>query len=354
MDTSFSVSNKFTRRNRPDCRQGTAPGGKSFLARALFVILGLVLWLSACAATVCAQAVIEAPPVVPREITPGAPLSAAVVNQFPSHVTGGGSLRVLSVYSEGAYAWRVGDKLQLGFGLSYWFDDFHFTGLNFYAPRPWSDVHHFGGNFSLLYDMCEKWSLLFTPIFQAAGEPGAAWSRALIYGGAGAVVYRFDKDRSIGIGIGTLYNIAEISVFPFVVLNWKLTDQLRLSTPFRASPAGPGGVELTYWPIKGNKDLRIGLGATYLSKRFRLSETNSIANGIGEYDTIPVFARVSYRLLPIVDVDLYGGASVFNYMQVYDHNGGRLFHSHQNVAPFIGIGFSLNFQKFMPGTGGSS
>ena len=88
---------------------------------------------------------------------------------------------------------------------------------------------------------------------------------------------------------------------------------------------------------------------TYLSKRFRLSQTNVIANGIGEYDTIPLFARLSYRILPVVDVNLYGGASLYNYILVDDHRGGRLFHTHQNVAPFIGIGLSLNFDKFTGG-----
>ena len=198
-----------------------------------------------------------------------------MVNQFPSHVSGGGSLRVFSVYSEGGYAYKVNENLQIGLAANYEFDDFYFTGLNFYAPRPWNDVHSFGGSFPILYNLSDKWGLMFVPILQAAGEPGAEWSRALIYGGAVAAVYSFGKDRTIGFGLGALDNLEQVSIFPFITLNWKFNEWLRLSTPYRAGPAGPGGAELTFFPLKANKDLQLGLGVTYLSKRFRLSQSNS-------------------------------------------------------------------------------
>ncbi len=209
-------------------------------------------------------------------------------------------------------------------------------------------MHSFGGSVNAIYALSDKWGLMFVPILEAAGENGADWSRALIYGGAGAAIYKFGEERTIGIGMGALYNLEQASFFPLVVVNWKFNEWVRLSTPYRAGPAGPGGVELTFYPLKTNKDLQVGLGGTYLSKRFRLSESNfnNLANGIGEYDTIPLFARLSYLILPVVDINLYGGASVYNYIRVEDSRGGRLFHTHQNVAPFIGIGLSLNFEKY--------
>jgi hypothetical protein len=318
---------------------------KYHLGLSILFSLSLLLGFSGCAG----GPNLEGPSRLPREITPGSPLSAAVVNQFPSHVSGGGSLRVFSEYSEAGYAYKVNKNLQIGLNGNYEYDDFDFTGLNFYAPQPWNHVHSFGGSVSALYTLSDKWGVMLVPILQAAGESGADWSRSLIYGGAAAAIYSFDKDRTIGLGVGALDNLEQVSVFPFVTLNWKFNEWLRLSTPYRASPAGPGGAELTYFPLKNNKDLRLGLGVTYLSKRFRLSQSNTIANGVGEYDTIPLFARLSYLILPIVDVNLYGGASLYNYIRVEDSNGGRLFHTHQNVAPFIGIGISMNFDKFTGG-----
>lgn len=335
---------KFASLTKPD-NLFALPSVKKYRLDGLVFFLSLFLGLAGCAGVN-----IEGPSRLPREITPGAPLSAAVVNQFPSSVSGGGSLKVISEYTQVGYAHRVNEDLQLGFAANYEYDDFDFTGLNFYAPQPWNHVHTYGGSANIMYNLTNKWSFLLVPIVGAAGEAGADWVRSLEYGGAGAIIYSFDKDRSIGLGVGSLYRLAEVSVFPFVTLNWKFNEWVRLSTPYRASPAGPGGVELTFFPLGTNKDLRIGFGGTYLSKRFRLSKTTDfIGGGIGEYDTIPLFARISYLILPILDVNLYGGASVYNYIRVEDSRGGRLFHTHQNVAPFIGIGLSLNFEKFMGG-----
>jgi hypothetical protein len=321
-----------------DGSNATPLAGKFRLGRAVFIFLSLVLVFSACAGTP-----LQGPARLPSEVFPGSPLSAAVVNQFPSHVSGGGSLRVFSVYSQGGYAHKVNENLQIGLAANYEYDAFYFTGLNFHAPRPWSKVHSFGGSLPVLYTLSDKWSLTLVPILQTAGEPGADWGRALIYGGAVGAIYNFGKGRIIGLGVGGLNYLEQASVFPFVLVNWKFNEQFRLVTPYRAGPAGPGGIELTYTPIK---DLELALGVTYLSKRFRLSQTNVITNGVGEYDTIPLFARISYRILPVVDVNLYGGASLYNYILVDDHRGDRLFHSHQNVAPFIGAGLSLHLDNF--------
>ncbi|HZE21815.1 MAG TPA: DUF6268 family outer membrane beta-barrel protein [Desulfobaccales bacterium] len=200
-----------------------------------------------------------------------------------------------------------------------------------------------------MYTVNKKWVVMVVPILQASGEPGADWTKALIYGGAFSAVYSFGKDRNIGVGFGALNNLDQVSIFPVVTINWRFNEYLRLATPYRAGPAGPGGVELTYFPLKENKDLRIGLDATYLSKRFRLGQNNTIASGIGEYDTIPVFVRLSYRVFSVFDLNLYGGASLYNSIYVDDSRGGQLLHTHQRVAPFMGIGLSLNFEKFMPG-----
>ena len=117
-------------------------------------------------------------------------------------------------------------------------------------PVPGHDINSYGGSFTALYSLNDKWALMFVPILQVAGEPGADWSRSLIYGGATAAVYSFGKDRSIGLGVGALYNLEQASVFPMIVVNWKFNEWFRLSTPYRAGPAGPGGAELTYYPFK--------------------------------------------------------------------------------------------------------
>jgi hypothetical protein len=309
------------------------PIAKKFrLGRSIFFFLSLLI-VSACAGTQ-----FQPSAQIPRDVHVGSPLSVAAVNQFPARVSGGGSLRVLTVDAQGGHVQQVNKNLQIGVGANYQFADFNFTGLNFYASRPWDEVHFIGAAIPIIYTLSDKWSLVLLPVGQWAGEPDARFAKSLIYGGVVGATYTFDKDRIIGLGVGGLYNLAQASVFPFVVVNWKLSDYFRLNTPYRAGPSGPGGIELTYTPIK---DLELAIGASYQSKRFRLSERNVIANGIGQYDTLPVFARLSYRIFPPVEVNLYGGASLYNYIVVDDSRGDQLFHTHHNVAPFVGGGLSL-------------
>ncbi|MDD2902610.1 MAG: DUF6268 family outer membrane beta-barrel protein [Syntrophales bacterium] len=343
----FSLQSSQTRQPRPVCGNHNCTANRKISsAGSIFLFLSLLLSISACGGGGVGGLRIEGPSRLPREVQPGSPVSAAAVNQFPSGVSGGGSLRVISVYTEGGYAYNVNEKLQIGISANYGYDNFYFTGLNFYAPRPWSNVHYVGVSPSVLYHLQDKWCLMVVPVLQGAGEPGADIGRALIYGGAVAGVYNFGKDRVIGLGIGALNNVDRASLFPFIMVNWRFNKHWRLATPYRAGPAGPGGLELSYSPIE---KLEFGLGVTYLSKRFRLSPANLIDNGIGEYDTVPLIARMSFRILPVVDLNLYGGASLYNYIRLENSRAKKLFHSHQNVAPFVGVGLSLNFEKFTGG-----
>ncbi|MEJ2673463.1 MAG: DUF6268 family outer membrane beta-barrel protein [Deltaproteobacteria bacterium] len=307
---------------------------------ARLVLLSLLLGLAGCAGTQ-----FEPSYRIPRQVTLGTPVSAAVVNQFPAHVTAGGTVRLFDVYAQGGYSQSVTEKLQIGLAANYEFAEFRFTGMNrFYNPRPWSDVYIFGAALPVMYNLKDKWNLsgkwtvLVVPLAQEGAEPGANWSRAVSYGGAVGVVYTFGKDRTIGVGVGALDNLAQAAVFPLIGVVWKFNEHLRLNTPYRAGPGGFGGLELTYIV---NEDLELAVGVSYQSKRFRLSERNINRAGIGEYDNIPLVARVSYRLFRPLEVSVYGGASVFNQISIDDSKGNQLFKTHANVAPFVGVGLSL-------------
>jgi hypothetical protein len=163
--------------------------------------------------------------------------------------------------------------LPIGLAGNYEFSEFDFSGMhNFYNPRPWSELHIFGAGIPIMYMLSDRWTLALIPVAQMAAEPGANWSRAVSYGGVVGAVYHFGKDRMIGLGVGGIDNLAQVSVFPYFVINWKFNEHLRLNTPYRAGPGGPGGIELTYIV---NKDLEFALGVSYQSKRFRLSQTIS-------------------------------------------------------------------------------
>ena len=179
-----------------------------------------------------------------------------------------------------------------------------------------------------------------SPSVQWAGETHANWDDALSYGAVGAISYEFRPDTVIGLGAGVYSNIEKTTVFPFITVNWQITERLRLINPFRTSPAGPAGLEIAY---AFDKYWETGLGAAYRSYRFRLDEDGPIPNGVGEHKTVPVFARFSYKFAPTVRIDVYGGASFVNKIRIHAQDGDELFSTKTDIAPLIGLTFMARF-----------
>lgn len=267
--------------------------------------------------------------------------SASTVYQFNAPVDGGGKLNVARYNSALDMSGRVSKDLRLGLGLAYEYDEYDFSGLTkFPVAQPWSGVNRFGISFPVNYSFTDNWRLFVSPSVQWAGESGAEWDDALSYGAVAGISYKFRPDAVIGLGAGVYSNIEKTTVFPYITVNWQVTERLRLINPFRTSPAGPAGLELAY---AIDKYWEMGLGAAYRSYRFRLEEDGPIPNGIGEYKTVPVFARISYKFTPQIRIDVYGGANFINKIYIEDHNGDEIFRTKTDISPLIGLTFMARF-----------
>jgi hypothetical protein len=272
---------------------------------------------------------------------PSLKLSVMPVYQFPSHVDGGGSLGVFSLYSYADFTKQINQNLGVGLSLKYQFDNYEFSGLNaFYVPKPWKEVQHAGISVPIFYSLNDKWDFILIPQGQFSGEFGARFGDSLVYGGGVAVRYTFGPNVRLGVGVAAYYYLEEPRVFPFFIVNLNLTDRFTLNNPFRLSPAGPAGLVLSY---KLNQKWNVGIGGTVRFSRFRLDYDGPLPNGIGAYTSIPLFARLAYKPSPDITVALYGGLSVYNRLRVEDRHGDELYESGQDVAPLLGGSISGKF-----------
>jgi len=267
--------------------------------------------------------------------------SASTVYQFNANVDDGGTLHVARYNSAFDVSDRVNKDLRLGLSLAYEYDDYDFSGLTkFPVARPWSEVNRFGISVPVHYTFTDNWRLFVSPSVQWAGESRAKWDDALSYGAVAGISYRIRPDAVIGLGAGVYSNIKDTTVFPYITVNWQMTERLRLINPSRTSPAGPAGLELVY---AIDKYWETGLGVAYRAYRFRLEENGPIPNGIGEYKTVPVFARISYKFTPKIRIDVYGGATFVNKIYIEDQDGHELFSTKTDIAPLIGLTFVARF-----------
>jgi hypothetical protein len=305
----------------------------------VFAVLVLVLVVSFLRFPALSAAADERPPESSRGL--GVGLAAAPVYMFPAKVDGGGTLSITSLIFNADIFKQVNQRPRLGVGFSYEFTDYNLSGLtNFPVARPWQEVQRLGFSFPIMYTLADNWRLLITPTVQFSGEFGARWGDAMVYGGAIALTYAFRPDTVFGLGVAGYANIEEARVFPFPVVKWQITDRLRLTNPFRTSPAGPAGLELSY---ALTRQWTVGVGGAYRSQRFRLDSNGPIPNGIGEYKNIPAFVRLSYKPVPAFGIDLYSGVSFLNKLYVDAPDGDNLYKTTHNVAPLVGVGLSGSF-----------
>jgi hypothetical protein len=129
-------------------------------------------------------------------------------------------------------------------------------------------------------------------------------------------------------------------VFPFLVINWRITERLRLGNPLQAGPAGGAGLELAY---AFSERWEVGGGGSYRSYRFRLKNDGPVPNGIGENRFIPVFARLTHKFDRATRVDLYAAAFVDGELTVSRANGNDLYRDDYKTAPAIGLALSHRF-----------
>lgn len=167
-----------------------------------------------------------------------------------------------------------------------------------------------------------------------SGESGAEPDEAFTYGGVFSLSHPVNKNLFLGIGFGIFNRLEKLEVFPFIVINWKINEQFRISNPFRA---GPAGLELVHSP-RGKWEF--GIGGAYRSYRFRLDDKSAVANGIGELDSLVTFIRADRKVGTNLSIGLFGGALFGGKLSIEDAKGNDIGSATYDPAPFLAMTFT--------------
>jgi len=269
-------------------------------------------------------------------------LSMTPVYQFESDFDRGGSFSVQRYGFNVDTSTPVTNTLRAGISVGYDFEKFDFSGTTAFAgPEPWSDIHRFSVGLPVSWRTSESWSLFVSPQVEWYGESGVDdWSDALGYGAVFAVSYRFGPGFSVGVGAGVFYRGEETRGFPYIAIDWRITENLRLTNPFRTSPSGPAGLELA-WRMADQWE--VAAGGAYRSFRFRLDNSGVAPGGFGELDQTVGYARLTYRMGKDLKLDLYGGAAFNGEMKIADRNGNELGSDDFETAPIAGLSLTWMF-----------
>lgn len=263
------------------------------------------------------------------------------VYQFETDLDGGGSFEVSRHYLNFDVMRPFNRNLRVGLGLGYEFENWDFDDLRTVGgATPWSRIHRPGLSLPIFYTLGDNWSLGITPAVEFSGESGAEIDESLIYGAVVSMAHPFGKNLYLGLGFGIFDQLEETAVFPFIVIDWKISQQFRIANPFRAGPAGPAGLELIYAPAD---NWEFGLGGAYRSYRFRLDDTGAVPNGIGENEFLVTFLRIGTRLGPSLTLDVAGGALFDGELSIEDADGNGIGDDQYDPAPFVALTIAGEF-----------
>ena len=268
-------------------------------------------------------------------------LSGSLVEQFNADFDAQGSYSVSSLLLRASVAQPISRKTILGLSLSYDLLDYDFSDdVVLESASPWDRVHGLNLALPVIRRINERWTMLLSPSIGSYGASGASFSDTMTYGAVFAATYAFKPDRKLGFGVGAFDRIGQSRAFPFVSIDWRLSERLRLTNPLTVGPTGPAGLELAY---EITPRWELGAGGAYRNIRFRLDERDLEPNGIGEQRGIVTFARIMHAFGPKLSLVIYTGLVLDGELRIETENARRRRTVEHGTAPLLAISLSGRF-----------
>ena len=273
------------------------------------------------------------------------PLNTGYLYDFNASIDDGGDVSSHFFHIRGTAPLLMEEGRFIGVSAAYYLNSYTFSGGadgSFASLDPWENVHTIRLALPIRWQLSENWNFFGVPMVRYIGENGADFGDALSGGIITGVSYRFGERLTLGPGFGYITQIEDdASIFPVILVDWKLSDNLSLSTgPAVGASLGPG-LALN-WQVADR--LQFTLGARYEKLRFRLDESSrASAGGVGEDRGIPVFGALSYQASDNWRLALLGGVSFGNELLLEDAGGREVIESDYGTQPFVGVNAAFTF-----------
>ena len=268
-------------------------------------------------------------------------ITMSALTQLDTDIDQGGRFRWWSVGLGASVTRQFTSALSVGISGRYVFERWSFDTPTAFGPvAPWKDIARPSVGLNLGYNLSKDLSLFVAPQAEWAFESGATVSDSLNYGAVIGVVKFFSPKLVVWLGAGAFRQIDRNRFFPFVIVNWQITDSLRLTNPLQAGPTGGAGLELAYaW----SASWEAAAGAAFREYRFRLRTDGPAPNGLGQNRGVPLFARLTRKFGPGTQVELFAGVVVAGKLTVFNATGATLQSSDYGAAPLIAFSGTVHF-----------
>jgi len=269
-------------------------------------------------------------------------VQGGLMHQFDADFDNGGSVSVDRVSTVATVNYKPAPKFGASMFMSYGFDNYHFSGnTGFGALDPWSQIHSLGVGGSIRKGLDDNWTVMGGAKVRFSAERSADPGDALTAGGWIGAAYRVNDRLTIGPGIGVASMIEDNpDVFPILIINWKITDELTMSTGGGfAATLGPGVV--VRW--KPTNDWSFALGGRSEKTRFRLNDQGVVPDGVGQETGTHLYASVTRHFGRHGQVSLAAGMKADGELRLENDNGDRIAKDDFDPATFLLLYFRWEF-----------
>ena len=262
--------------------------------------------------------------------------------QFDSDIDDGGEFSVARGGVVPAVTFNFDQRLSLTVKFSYLIDAYDFSGSGaFTSIRPWDNIHSLGLGADVRWHMNDQWTIYGGPTVKMSAESGANFDEALFGGGYLGFSYRFSDQLLIGPGIGLLSEIeGDVDVIPILFVDWEPITNVTLRTGRGLAATRGPGLELA-WAF--TEHWEAGIAGRFDKLRFRLDDTGTGSNGVGEDKSFTLAATLDYSPSPKMQLSLAAGVILGGQLRLEDSSGTRLANTDYDPVPFVGIATRLRF-----------
>lgn len=300
------------------------------------------------AATVILVCIPSVSAVAPRACAQGNPpgtvtITAAATgfHKINGDLDQGGDLEWSNAAVSGGVTWQLAAAFTAGISLRHVAEDWRFDSPTaFGGSSPWRRLNRSNVGVNMTLALSRTLLVGVSPGVEWAYEKGADTGDALTYGAVVNVAKRFTPDLVLGAGVSVFRQFYSVKVSPFAIINWKLSDRLRIANALSAGPEGGAGIEVR-WTL--TPDWELAGGGVIRSDRYRLADTGPVPGDIGEAGAIPLFGRLSRKLGPEFKADLYVGAMAKGHVRTRDSDGHEM--ASDDFATTPAIALTVSFKR---------
>jgi len=261
-------------------------------------------------------------------------LEAGVASQGNTDIDGGGEMQVYRYNANLLYVTPLSEETRLGTAFLLGVSDYDFDAGGF--GDPWDTVIFNQVGVQLNQTLNETWSIRGGGVLLSSRESGADFSDSLTGGGTFGADCRASDTLFLSVGAAVVSQIEDDArITPIVAMNWNANDRWTVRLGSIPVSGGVGaGAEGEY---KLNESWRLGLGLVVNERRFRLDDSGPVPNGVGEETTIPIRARLGWRVNDKTSLHFIVGVASGGKLRVEDQNGTLLAKQDYDPAPYLAV-----------------